>query len=69
MLNDLSRDELVSRERALLERFTIHKKTGLALDLTRGKPSPEQLSLSDELDAMVGGDFRASDGTDLRNYG
>jgi|TARA_B100001123_G_scaffold442808_1_gene587276 DNA-binding transcriptional MocR family regulator len=69
MLNDLSRDELISRERALLERFAIHKEAGLALDLTRGKPSPEQLSLSDELDAMVGGEFRASDGTDLRNYG
>ena len=45
MLNDLSRDELISRERALLERFDIHKEAGLALDLTRGKPSPEQLSL------------------------
>ena len=69
MLNDLSSDELISRERALLERFAIHKEAGLALDLTRGKPSPEQLSLSDELDAMVGDEFRASDGTDLRNYG
>ena len=69
MLNDLSRDELILRERALLERFSIHKEAGLTLDLTRGKPSPEQLSLSDELDAMVGGEFRAADGTDLRNYG
>ncbi len=69
MLNDLSPDELISRERSLLERFAIHKEAGLALDLTRGKPSPEQLSLSDELDAMVGGEFQATDGTDLRNYG
>ena len=69
MLNDLSPDELISRERALLERFATHKEAGLALDLTRGKPSPEQLSLSDELDAMVGGEFRATDGTDLHNYG
>ena len=69
MLNDLSRDELILRERALLERFSIHKAAGLTLDLTRGKPSPEQLSLSDGLDAMVGGEFRAADGTDLRNYG
>ena len=43
---------------------------GLKLDLTRGKPSPEQLDLSNALLALPGeGDYRAADGTDLRNYG
>lgn len=43
---------------------------GLRLDLTRGKPSPEQLDLARDMLALPGpGDFCASDGTDTRNYG
>jgi DNA-binding transcriptional MocR family regulator len=43
---------------------------GLALDLTRGKPSSAQLDLSAPMLALPGGgDYRAADGTDCRNYG
>ena len=45
------------------------KAKGLQLDLTRGKPSAEQLALSDGLDGVLAGDYRAEDGTDTRNYG
>lgn len=41
----------------------------LNLDLTRGKPSAEQLSLSDALDGILNGNYIAADGTDTRNYG
>lgn len=41
----------------------------LSLDLTRGKPSPEQLNLSDPLDGVLKGNYKAEDGTDTRNYG
>lgn len=41
----------------------------LNLDLTRGKPSAEQLSLSDALDGILNGNYTAADGTDTRNYG
>ena len=41
----------------------------LNLDLTRGKPSAEQLSLSDALDGLLNGNYIAADGTDTRNYG
>ena len=48
-----------------------HSYTALALniDLTRGKPSSEQLSLSDQLDGILQGNYTAADGTDTRNYG
>ncbi|MFJ4566753.1 aminotransferase class I/II-fold pyridoxal phosphate-dependent enzyme [Streptomyces caelestis] len=45
------------------------KDRGLSLDLTRGKPSPEQLDLSAELLTLPGGRYTALDGTDCRNYG
>lgn len=44
--------------------------SGLALDLTRGKPSPEQLDLSNELLTLPGeGVFTDAAGVDARNYG
>ena len=45
------------------------KDSGLTLDLTRGKPSPAQLDLSNELLSMPGPDFKDAAGTDTRNYG
>ncbi|MGN9842360.1 aminotransferase class I/II-fold pyridoxal phosphate-dependent enzyme [Nonomuraea sp. H19] len=41
---------------------------GLSLDLTRGKPSPRQLDLSDDM-LKLPSTYRAADGTDGRNYG
>lgn len=43
---------------------------GLSLDVTRGKPSPEQLDLANGLLALPGAEnFRDAAGTDTRNYG
>lgn len=42
---------------------------GLSLDLTRGKPSPEQLDLSADLLSLPAGEYTAPDGSDCRNYG
>ncbi|GGO76581.1 aminotransferase class I/II-fold pyridoxal phosphate-dependent enzyme [Nonomuraea cavernae] len=41
---------------------------GLSLDLTRGKPSPRQLDLSNDM-LRLPASYRAADGTDGRNYG
>ncbi|WP_041324844.1 aminotransferase class I/II-fold pyridoxal phosphate-dependent enzyme [Saccharophagus degradans] len=41
----------------------------LNLDLTRGKPSAEQLSLSDAMDGILAGDYITASGIDVRNYG
>jgi DNA-binding transcriptional MocR family regulator len=54
--------ELAANYQAILEQK-------LNLDLTRGKPSAEQLSLSNALDGILAGDYKAADGTDTRNYG
>ena len=63
-----SLETLRSRERELTAVHEGFRIAGLSLDLTRGKPSPAQLALSDDLDA-ASGPLAASDGTDVRNYG
>jgi DNA-binding transcriptional MocR family regulator len=46
------------------------KQKGLKLDMTRGKPSNEQLDLANELTSVLSAsDYKAADGTDARNYG
>ena len=55
------------RIRADYEAF---KARGLKLDMTRGKPSPEQLSLSNDMLALSGNrDTTTAAGEDARNYG
>ena len=48
--------------------YDAFKQRGLKLDMSRGKPAPEQLDLSNDLLAALPG-FSAADGTDSRNYG
>ena len=67
-LDRLSQDALLARERELDATYQRFRDAGLALDLTRGKPSPAQLALSDGLDTVEGG-LVTADGTDTRNYG
>jgi DNA-binding transcriptional MocR family regulator len=68
-LAERSTAELSERRRTLSARFDQLKAQKLTLDLTRGKPAADQLALSDALDGCLAGDYRASDGTDVRNYG
>ena len=69
MFDGLIRKSLIELERKSSERFALLKQAGLSLDLTRGKPSPEQMALSDPLEAQWSGDYYLADGTDVRNYG
>ena len=67
--DDLTRDQiqaLLTEQQAAYARLT---EAGLKLDLTRGKPSPEQLDLSNALLSLPGEDFTSESGTDTRNYG
>ena len=62
----MTNEELAQEKETLLKRFDEYKNMGLKLDMSRGKPSKEQLDLSmgllDDPDYVV-------DGIDLRNYG
>lgn len=51
-------------------RYEEFKAKGLKLDMTRGKPSTEQLDLAAGLFTnLSASDYAAADGTDTRNYG
>ncbi|MEU3014021.1 aminotransferase class I/II-fold pyridoxal phosphate-dependent enzyme [Nocardia asteroides] len=66
----MSHAELVSEHESQTANYATLKTEKLTLDLTRGKPSPEQLDLSASLLSLPGdGDFRDAAGTDCRNYG
>lgn len=66
----MSQDELRSEHERQTANYTQLLSEKLTLDLTRGKPSPEQLDLSSGLLALPGdGDYRDGKGTDCRNYG
>jgi DNA-binding transcriptional MocR family regulator len=65
----MSHAELVSEHETQTANYAKLQTEKLTLDLTRGKPSPEQLDLSTDLLSLPAGEFRDAAGTDLRNYG
>lgn len=68
-LTTASLEQLRAWEQELSANYETIKAKKLNLDLTRGKPSSEQLDLSDALDGILKGNYKAADGTDTRNYG
>jgi DNA-binding transcriptional MocR family regulator len=69
-LATLSTDDLVALRDQVQSQYDAFKRRSLKLDLTRGKPSSEQLNLSNGLLALPGdADYLAADKTDTRNYG
>lgn len=61
--------QLQQWEQELAEEYARFKARNLNLDLTRGKPSSEQLTLSDALDGILKGNYQSASGVDTRNYG
>ena len=57
-------------KQSLNERIEAFKKQNLSLDMTRGKPGPEQLDISNGMLTIVGeNNFHTPSGLDVRNYG
>ena len=71
LYNQMSKEEVVSLKGELEKKYEEVKSLGLALDMSRGKPSAEQLDLTmDMLKVMTTvEDCKAENGFDCRNYG
>ncbi len=65
----LGRAELQAEHDQQARNYAELQAKKLKLDLTRGKPAPEQLDLSNALLRLPGQDYRDAEGTDTRNYG
>lgn len=68
---EMSREELLSLKAELDKQFEDVKGKGLALDMSRGKPTPAQLDMTMGLmDALNSeSDMKTENGVDTRNYG
>ncbi len=71
LYQEMSREELLELKSRLDAEYKEYQAKDLALDMSRGKPSAEQLDLSmgmmDVLNSQS--DLTCEDGTDCRNYG
>lgn len=67
---EMTSAELNNEYESIKTKYMELSKKGLKLDMSRGKPSPDQLCISNELLGLVTADnFKTADGTDCRNYG
>ena len=69
--SEMSADELKSALAELNKEYDDVKAKGLKLDMSRGKPSPAQLNVSNEMMNIIvsDSDMCTANGTDCRNYG
>ena len=67
-LREMGPEQLARLQQTTQDALDRLRAKGLSLDLSRGKPGPEQLDLSAAMDAPLNG-YIAADGTDTRNYG
>lgn len=66
-LKDMQTSDLQKLQAELTEQYEGYKQMGLALNMSRGKPSKAQLDLSMAMLDIK--EITAADGTDARNYG
>jgi DNA-binding transcriptional MocR family regulator len=68
---EMSKEELTALKMELEKQFEDAKGKGLALDMSRGKPTPEQLDMEmDFMDVLnAASDMKTETGVDTRNYG
>lgn len=69
--SDMSKEELLTLKAQLDKEYADIKAKGLALDMSRGKPSADQLDLSMGLMNVLSSDsdLKCEKGVDCRNYG
>lgn len=71
LYREMSSEQLLREKEELQKRYDEFKAKGLSLDMSRGKPSAEQLDITmDMLDSVKFEEaFKAENGFDCRNYG
>ncbi len=69
---EMTQEELLNEKEILVKRYEEKKALGLKLDISRGKPCPEQLAVSLPMLDIVNSEtenFKCENGFDIRNYG
>ncbi len=68
---DMNKEELLQLKEELEKEYAGYKAKGLKLDMSRGKPSREQLEITKGMMDVLNSesDFMSEDGVDCRNYG
>lgn len=69
LFSEMSKAELLSMQNSLLEDYNRIKANKIQLDMSRGKPAPAQLNLSNGILTMPIDNYINKDGNDVRNYG
>lgn len=70
MYRNMSEEELLLKKAELQQEYANWKAKDLHLDMARGKPCAEQLTLSNPMNDMLSDqEFLCADGQDARNYG
>lgn len=70
MYKDMTKEQLVAEKEAVKAKYEEYKAMGLKLDMSRGKPAPSQLDLTDDmLLHCLDGAHISENGIDCRNYG
>lgn len=69
--DEMSREELLALKTELEQQYEEIKAQGLSLDMSRGKPSEEQLNISMGMMQVLanGAELKCRTGVDCRNYG
>ncbi len=69
-LKNMTKEALSELKSELEKEYGTYKEKNLKLDMSRGKPAPDQLDLSIEmLTHCLDGDYASENGIDCRNYG
>lgn len=67
---EMNREALEAFAADCKKQYEAFQAQGLKLDMSRGKPSPKQLDLTNGItDCLAEDDYKASNGLDCRNYG
>ena len=70
MYKDMTKEQLLAEKEKVQKSYDEYKAMGLKLDMSRGKPAPIQLDLTEDmLLHCLDGEYVSENGIDCRNYG